>query len=1409
MKIVEDFSQGKMNKDADARYMEKGQYRHLLNGRVIDGDSENSGVIEGVSGTEAILSEPLLFDEYGMVSGKIIGIKAIEDDIFCIGYRNGSGTFIVRYDTLTRSRQVVLTDFGEEKLFPFDENTVISAIHKYDDLLIFHDKNVHAPFKVNLKRVSGDDVYYGRSEEAMLVKRQPDMPEVLMGNDDSLSGSSFRNNVFWFACRYVYEDGEVSAISPYSAPQVTTRNKEEKDDTDVLGLALIANKEGRKTLQAGTYEPAENKLSLAEYSGSVESDYVNGMVYIKKENAMYISMPDKVLLYDGTEFSEIANKEDFMDGSLAFGGVGSDVLNSVVLLTAGYSKAGNKDIFIYKYDKQSNVWGLVFNKSYGDESIKIEAAYCDVMVSSFGRYAFARTGHKFFRNDSFGNKDKWAETFSLKGNLVVDGSAVITDMCCSADGRIVYLCAHLRHGEVSSTFSLLVYRSMDYGKNFDKIGVGIPVKSSSGGSMGCSSDGRIVYVSGHVSKDYGETFESCFDYDDSDGINIPVAGNVHLSRHSKQTAVSWSGKHVAMGVVNSSGPSNTMNLVITSDEYGGKGTFDLLRETLSQGLGISSGVIQYGIPPGGIDDLYFINDVSNFADIRYFTGNKHVKAVDILMKSGSTMYRIVRIRKDEQGIPDDTFRTYRFTNTMMYTVVPSKDVAKLFDNVPLSAGTSTIVQNALMFGNYVEGFDTDEINSRIEVDVEHSEFVRGAISLKTGTKQRYGIVYYDYFGRCTPVLRSVDVEVEKFTKYRNEERRTARIKVYGDAPSWAVKYKIARGTPNISFDFVQGFTSVYAVDGKLYLEITGFPWITPKAGDYLELIGDSMGEDVPNLVIPVFDYLDSSGDGTDVSITLSDGTHVSSTSNKRVSPVPAGRFIVINPPDLEGFGFADVVANRDLYDSSNFYVVYEDSTVNDVLFNEVPYEFEVVNGLHSGNVKNQEDDSDYAECLLDMDGDVVLLDSPTRELNRYPNRSVFTTLGRTIGKVENYSRVHRFAGLCVSEPYVDDTKYNGLASFNASLLNYKDLEKNHREIELIDGFDTNVEVYQRDKVSVVQYRKNVLNTASGEKMVAQSQDIFGEQQMSSADYGMDDFRSYAKSGNARYFVDGSRGVVLRKGENGIIPISRYGMDGYFFDELTKNGCLGGVYDARHNSYLLCLKEGAVNFLESNNGWSSFFNIVPDVVCSTNSGVFSFKDGVLYRHDVKGSDKLYDRNQEVVVRFLCNDYPEVVKVFDAIMVESSSVPMKVVLRTGEGVSEIVASDFEQREKLYLAYAPMCRGVGGAEYVMAGVCANEYRGFRIPLLNQNFTAIHKGDAVYRMDSSGGWMTEIGVIESIGSGFIETDNIAELNGGEYIVCADLSQINGSMHRGRYMEVEMHFTLYSGLLVRSVQVDIDESKV
>lgn len=1290
------------------------------------------------------------------------------------------GTFIVKYDSKTGKRTVLLVDAGSKRLFPFNSSTVISGLHKYEDMLIFHDNNESSPFKINLKRVDESNPYYEKKEDVMLIKAQPDMPNTVVGYDSNLAAATFNNNVFWFALRYRYEDGEVSAISPYSGPKLDIAEDNITEDSRFALISIIESSAGVLNNQSVAFCNLSTISPATDFTKVIESNNkILKCICAPDESTLYIVYYDGVYVYNSVNKSvELIVPASYFGEKDGITGFISNVNGSVQIL--GTIK-DTQNMYLYK--RKGEEWVQVFH-IYTEGSFILEGDQLIFACSDFGNIIYTATISALFRSVNNGETNTWENVF----NVSYENEA-IAGICCSSNGSVVFV----SHNNEDDYF---ISRSMDFGKTFDQIfqiNGAAEIYGIYGGKISCSSDGRIVFCCGYVSNDYGNVFRNT---------------SLILSSPS----VSQFGKYILGynpdGVIYISrdfGDAFTEFYNPNGSSYPKLNVLDFYR---TSGVYRTDVRIAFPVHRDDSAEKYFINDRSNFVDIEYNTGSKHVTNIEILMKKGESMYIVANINKKENGTGDNELQTYRFTNTELYRLVATKDVLKLFDNVPLTACSSTIIQNALMFGNYYEGFDTSLIHTKLEPSILNQSFDPGNISLKTGTKQKYGIVYYDYFGRCTPVLNSVDIYVDNIRKYPGSERRIAKIKITGAAPDWASKYKIARGTPNISFDFISGFSNVYPVNNKLYVEITGFPWVVPKSGDYLELISDSGDEAVPELVIPVFDFYDNSGHSV-VSIKLSDGTHVAESRTESSDPVPPGRYIIIDPPSVDGYRYSNVLNDNSKYGSSNFYIVYENSTLGDVLFNEIPYEFRVENGLHKGNQKGQEVAGDYAECLLEYDGDVILMKNPTRELNKYPNNNVFTTLGRTIGKVENYRRIHRFAGLCVSEPYVEDTGYNGLASFNQGLINYKDLEKNHREIELIDGFDTNVEVYQRDKVSVVQYRKNVLATASGERMVAQSQDIFGEQQMYAADYGMDNFRSYAKSGTSRYFVDGSRGAVLRKDMNGIVPISRYGMEGWLFDELTKQGSIAGVYDTRHNSYVLCLKNEAVNFLETNNGWSSFFSFVPDAICNTNSGVFSFKDGILYRHDVKGSGIIYGKEQELVVRFICNDFPDVIKVFNAVMVESSVVPSKVKLISDAGESEIDSSFFERKEGLYLAYIPMCHGVEGAEYVMAGVCGRNYSGKSIPLLNQGFTAIHKGDAVYKMVCGTEGLIRLGNVLNIGVGRIDVDESVELLAGDFVICADLSQINGNMHRGRYMEVEMHFDLSSNLVIKTVQTDVDESKI
>lgn len=107
----------------------------------------------------------------------------------------------------------------------------------------------------------------------------------------------------------------------------------------------------------------------------------------------------------------------------------------------------------------------------------------------------------------------------------------------------------------------------------------------------------------------------------------------------------------------------------------------------------------------------FLNEgmvnLANAVQITYNSGGPLVKGIDLLFKEAdkNIIKVIEKLDKAELGIPDNTDRTYQFTNNKIFTILSESELLRLYDNVPLLAKAQTIMGNRLMYGNYVEGYD--------------------------------------------------------------------------------------------------------------------------------------------------------------------------------------------------------------------------------------------------------------------------------------------------------------------------------------------------------------------------------------------------------------------------------------------------------------------------------------------------------------------------------------------------------------------------------------------------------------------------------------------------------------------------------------------------------------------------------
>ena len=104
----------------------------------------------------------------------------------------------------------------------------------------------------------------------------------------------------------------------------------------------------------------------------------------------------------------------------------------------------------------------------------------------------------------------------------------------------------------------------------------------------------------------------------------------------------------------------------------------------------------------------------NACEVTYYTGNSLVLGIDLLFKqSESNIIKIIeKQNKADLGIPNNTYQTFTFDNSKIFTVLPEAELLRLYDNVPRFAQAQTLMGNRLMYGNYIEGYDLVSANGQ-------------------------------------------------------------------------------------------------------------------------------------------------------------------------------------------------------------------------------------------------------------------------------------------------------------------------------------------------------------------------------------------------------------------------------------------------------------------------------------------------------------------------------------------------------------------------------------------------------------------------------------------------------------------------------------------------------------------------
>ena len=158
--------------------------------------------------------------------------------------------------------------------------------------------------------------------------------------------------------------------------------------------------------------------------------------------------------------------------------------------------------------------------------------------------------------------------------------------------------------------------------------------------------------------------------------------------------------------------------------------------------------IAFASNPFEIDSSDYLNagmtNKYNLAKIQVYTGDSLVKGFDLLFKeAASTTIRVIeKIDKVKQGVPDQSFWSLDFDNSKIYTILPSYEILRLYDNVPRFAKAQSVMGNRLMYGNYIDGYNLlDSNNNAVRLDyytslissqIDFNQLPAGQITLANG-----------------------------------------------------------------------------------------------------------------------------------------------------------------------------------------------------------------------------------------------------------------------------------------------------------------------------------------------------------------------------------------------------------------------------------------------------------------------------------------------------------------------------------------------------------------------------------------------------------------------------------------------------------------------------------------------------
>jgi len=316
--------------------------------------------------------------------------------------------------------------------------------------------------------------------------------------------------------------------------------------------------------------------------------------------------------------------------------------------------------------------------------------------------------------------------------------------------------------------------------------------------------------------------------------------------------------------------------------------------------------------------------------------------------------------------------------------------------------------------------------------------------------------------------------------------------------------------------------------------------------------------------------------------------------------------------------------------------------------------------------------------------------------------SKFTSIGRPNAPAPTAGQVYRKATITYSEPYALDSQVLSLSSFNLGQANFVDLSPVYGGIQyIVDGGDS-ITIIQERKCSVAPINRNIIEYIGGGGGVTVSTNFIGSQSFYAGDYGVGKHPESVVNHFGRvYFADVNNGKVIRLGPDGITPVSEEGVDSYIQDKMNGAIALGdtnfkfvAVMDPERSEYIISFQKraGSGSYTDDTiaydvkaGAWRTRYSFIPESGCYVDNVMITFKNGGAWAHkDDSTRNTFYGAFTASSIKLVSAQNNSMVKIFEAVSVEGNA-PWSFSVETRDQ-STVTISSMDKREGMYYASIP---------------------------------------------------------------------------------------------------------------------------